>query len=41
MSPVLQAMKKTPFVHGPLYAQGHWVVVPFQFSVNSEQAGVK
>jgi hypothetical protein len=36
---VLKLMKDPPFVHGPMYAQGRWVVVPFQLKVNLEQAG--
>ena len=27
------------FVHGPLYAQGRWVVVPLQLQVKPKQAG--
>lgn len=36
---VLQVLKDHPFVHGPPYARGRWVVVPFQLTVNARQAG--
>ena len=36
---VLQRLRDQPFVCSPLYAQGRWVVVPFQFQVSSRQAG--
>jgi hypothetical protein len=36
---VLHRLRDQPFVCGPLYARGPWVVVPFQFQVNSKQAG--
>ena len=38
---VLQVLKSHPFVHGPLFAQGRWVVVPFQLKLNARQAGEK
>jgi len=38
---VLQQVRDQAFVCGPLYAQGPWVVVPFQFQVSSTQAGGK
>ena len=38
---VLQRLRDQPFVRSPLYAQGDWVVVPFQFQVSSKQAGDK
>jgi hypothetical protein len=38
---VLQRLPDQPFVSSPLYAQGRWVVVPFQFQVSSRQAGGK
>ncbi len=41
ISRVLELMKHPPFVQGPLYAQGRWVVVPFQLKVNRGQAGGK
>jgi hypothetical protein len=36
---VLQRLRDQPFVCSPLYAQGRWVVVPFQFQVSATQAG--
>jgi len=36
---VTQLLKDHPFVLGPLYAEGRWVVVPFQLKVNAGQAG--
>lgn len=36
---VLRAMNDPPFVQEPMYAQGRWVVVPFQLKANPEQAG--
>jgi hypothetical protein len=36
---VLQRLRDQTFVRSPLYAQDQWVVVPFQFQVNSKQAG--
>ena len=41
ISRVLELLKNPPFVPGPLYAQGRWVVVPFQLKVHSKQAGGK
>jgi hypothetical protein len=38
---VLQRLRDQPFVCGPIYAQGHWVVIPFHFQVSSKQAGAK
>jgi len=38
---VLRVLEDRRFVHGPLYAQGRWVVVPLQFQVNPQQAGGK
>ena len=38
---VLQRLRDQPFVCSSLYAQGQWVVVPFQFQVSSTQAGGK
>lgn len=38
---VLQRLRDQPFICSPLYAQGQWVVVPFQFQVSSKQAGGK
>lgn len=38
---VLHRMNDPPFVQGPMYAQGRWVVVPFQLKVNPGQAGGK
>jgi hypothetical protein len=38
---VLRLMKDPPFVPEPMYAQGRWVVVPFQLRVNPGQAGDK
>jgi len=38
---VLQLLRDQPFVCGPLYAQGPWVVLPFQFQVRSTQTGGK
>jgi hypothetical protein len=38
---VLQRLRDQPFVCSPLYAQGRWVVVPFQFQVSATQAGDK
>lgn len=39
VSRVLELMKDPPFVPGPMYAQGRWVVVPFELKVNPGQAG--
>lgn len=36
---VLGVLGDHRFVHGPLYAQGRWVVVPLQLQVNPKQAG--
>jgi hypothetical protein len=36
---VLQRVRDRAFVGGPLYADGQWVVVPFEFQVLSRQAG--
>lgn len=36
---VLQLLGDQPFVSGPPYAQGRWVVVPFQLRVDRTQAG--
>lgn len=36
---VLRAMNDPPFVQEPMYAQGRWVVVPFQLKANPGQAG--
>ena len=36
---VLHRMNDPPLVQGPMYAQGRWVVVPFQLKVNDGQAG--
>jgi hypothetical protein len=36
---ILQRLRDQPFVCSPLYTQGRWVVVPFQFQVSSRQAG--
>jgi hypothetical protein len=41
VSRILQRLPNQPFVRNPLYAQGRWVVVPFQFPVSSNQAGGK
>lgn len=41
VSRVLQTMKDPPFVPEPMYAQGRWVVVPFQLRINPGQAGDK
>jgi|SRR5262245_258644 len=41
VSRVMQTMNNPRFVHGPLYAKGRWVVVPFQLTANSEQSGAK
>jgi len=38
---VLRLMKDPPFIPEPMYAQGRWVVVPFQLKVNPGQAGDK
>jgi hypothetical protein len=38
---VLQRVRDRAFVGGPLYADGQWVVVPFEFQVPSRQAGAK
>ena len=38
---VLRLMKDPPFIPGVMYAQGRWVVVPFQLKVNPGQAGDK
>ena len=38
---VLQRLRDQSFVCSPLYSQGRWVVVPFQFQVSSKQAGGK
>jgi hypothetical protein len=38
---VLHRMNDPPFVQRPMYAQGRWVVVPFQLKVNHGQAGGK
>jgi hypothetical protein len=36
---VLRVLEDQRFVHGPLYAQGRWVVVPLRLQVNPKQAG--
>ena len=36
---VLRVLKDQRFGHGPLYAQGRWVVVPLHLQVNPKQAG--
>jgi hypothetical protein len=36
---VLRVLEDQRFVHGPLYAQGRWVVVPLHLQVNPKQAG--
>jgi hypothetical protein len=36
---VLRVLKDQRFTHGPLYAQGRWVVVPLHLQVNPKQAG--
>jgi hypothetical protein len=36
---VLRVLKDQRFGHGPLYAQGRWVVVPLRLQVNPKQAG--
>ena len=36
---VLRVLKDQRFTHGPLYAQGRWVVVPLRLQVNPKQAG--
>jgi len=38
---VLHGLRDHPFVCSPLYAQGRWVVVPFEFPVSSKQAGAR
>lgn len=38
---VLQLLRDQPFVSGPLYAQGRWVVIPFQLKVSPQRAGAK
>ena len=38
---VLQVLQDHPFVHGPLFVRGRWVVVPFQLKVNAKQAGAR
>ena len=37
---VLQLLNDEPFVHGPLHAEGRWVVIPFHFEPNRQQEGV-
>jgi hypothetical protein len=36
---VLDALNDQRFVHGPLYAQGQWVVIPLRLQVNPKEAG--
>ena len=36
---VLLALEDQRFGHGPLYAQGRWVVVPLHLQVNPKEAG--
>ena len=36
---VLRVLEDQRFAHGPLYAQGRWVVVPLHLQVNPRQAG--
>ena len=36
---VLRVLKDQRFAHGPLYAQGRWVVVPLHLQVNPKQVG--
>ena len=38
---VLLRLRDQPFVCNPLYEQGQWVVVPFQFQVSANQTGGK
>ena len=38
---VLQRLRDQTFVCGPAYAQDEWVVVPFRFRGDSQQAGAK
>jgi hypothetical protein len=34
---VLRLLRDEPFVHGPLYAKGPWVVIPFRFETGSNK----
>jgi hypothetical protein len=38
---VLRVLEDQRFAHGPLYAQGRWVVVPLHLQANPQQAGVR
>lgn len=37
---VLRLLRDEPFINGPLYAQGPWVVIPFRFEIDKQQEGV-
>ena len=37
---VQQILRDEPFVSGPLYAEGSWVVIPFRFETDRQQEGV-
>ena len=38
---VLRVLEDQRFAHGPLYAQGRWVVVPLHLQVNPKEAGAR
>jgi hypothetical protein len=37
---VLRVLKGAPFSHGPLYAEGPWVVIPLRLETDRQQEGV-
>ena len=37
---VLRLLRNEPFIHGALYAEGPWVVIPFRFETDKQQEGV-
>jgi len=37
---VLRLLKDEPFINGPLYAEGPWVVIPCRFETDKKQEGV-
>jgi len=37
---VLRLLKDEPFVNGPLYAEGPWVVIPCRVALDRDQEGV-
>ena len=38
---VMRALRQTSFINGRPYAEGEWVVLPFQFSGSVQQGGIR